>query len=171
VDSCIPKSTLSTEEFIAFNMLFTYTRMDGLNQKNNMKLSKVLSTKLSIEDYNAFQMLTKLEYEAGLIKEESPSELLRFTIRHILNLVNKQPEYLVLKQEQQQQKQIQNNQSQQLHSQVILPSPTTAASHQCQVSSNISGRSSLVGKKMTPWKLSSLLSTQINNIHHGGDNI
>ena len=32
-------------------------------------------------------MLTKLEYESGLIKEESTSELLRFTIRHILNQV------------------------------------------------------------------------------------
>ncbi len=39
------------------------------NQKNNMKLSKVLSTKLSIEDYNEFLILTKLEYQAGLIKE------------------------------------------------------------------------------------------------------
>src|SRR3954466_7167277 len=82
-------------------MLFTYSRMSVVNQKNNKKLSKVLSTKLSIEDYNAFVMLTKLEYEAGLIKAESPSELLRFTIRHILNQVHKQPEYLVLKQEQQ----------------------------------------------------------------------
>jgi hypothetical protein len=45
---------------------------------------KVLSTKLSIDDYNAFLILTKLEYQAGLIKEESTSELLRFTIRHIL---------------------------------------------------------------------------------------
>src|SRR3954452_8825035 len=80
---------------------------------NNKKLSKVLSTKLSVEDYNAFVILTKLEYEAGLIKEESTSELLRFTIRHILNLVNRQPEYLILKQEQQQQ--------QQLHNQVIIP--------------------------------------------------
>jgi hypothetical protein len=89
--------------------------MDAVNQNNNnsKKLSKVLSTKLSIEDYNAFQMLTKLEYEAGLIKEESTSELLRFTIRHILNQVHKQPEYLVLKQQQQQQKPIQNNQQQQ----------------------------------------------------------
>jgi hypothetical protein len=39
-------------------------------------------------------MLIKLEYEAGLIKEESTSELLRFTIRHILNQVHNQPEYL-----------------------------------------------------------------------------
>jgi hypothetical protein len=93
-------------------MLFTYIRMDAVNQKNNNKLSKVLSTKLSIEDYNSFQMLTKLEYQAGLIKEESTSELLRFTIRHILNQVHNQPEYLVLKQEQQQEKQVQNNQQQ-----------------------------------------------------------
>ena len=52
--------------------------MDAVNhqyQKNNKKLSKVLSTKLSIEDYNAFLTLTKLEYQAGLIKEESTSEL------------------------------------------------------------------------------------------------
>jgi hypothetical protein len=85
--------------------------MDAVNQKNNnnKKLSKVLSTKLSIEDYNSFLTLTKLEYEAGLIKEESTSELLRLTIRHILNQVHNQPEYLVLKQEQQQQKQLQNN--------------------------------------------------------------
>jgi hypothetical protein len=60
--------------------------MDIVNQKNNnKKLSKVLSTKLSIEDYNAFVILTKLEYEAELIKEESTLELLRFTIRRILN--------------------------------------------------------------------------------------
>ena len=140
--------------------------MDAVNQKNSKKLSKVLSTKLSIEDYNAFQMLTKIEYKAGLIKEESTSELLRFTIRHILNQVHKQPEYLILKQEeQQQQKQVQNNQQQQqLHSQVVLPSPTiTTASHRHQVP-NISGRNDFVGQKMTQWKLSSLLSTQTN--HH-----
>ena len=37
----------------------------------------ILSTKLSIEDYNAFVMLIKLEYQDGLIKDESTSELLR----------------------------------------------------------------------------------------------
>ena len=98
-----------------------------------------------------------------MINEESTSELLRFTIRHILKQVRNQPEYLVLKQEQQQQKQVQNNQQQrQLHSQVILPSPTAIASHQRQVP-NISRRNNFVGQKMTRWK-SSLLCTQIN--HH-----
>jgi hypothetical protein len=130
--------------------------MDVVNQKNsnNKKLSKVLSTKLSIEDYNAFVILTKIEYEAGLLKEESPSELLRFTIRHILKQVHNQPEYLILQQEQQQ-KLVQNNQQQQLTDQLSLQ----CATHQHQVP-NISRRNNFVGQKMTPWKLSSLLSNQ-----------
>src|SRR5215203_5280943 len=135
------------------------------NQKNNKKLSKVLSTKLSTDDYNAFLILTKLEYQAGLIKEGSTSELLRFTIRHILNQVHYQPEYHILVQQQEQKKARNNHQQQQhLHSQVILPSATiTATYHQNQVP-NISRTNNLVGQKMTPWKSSSLLSTQIN--HH-----
>jgi hypothetical protein len=73
------------------------------SQRNNKKLSKVLSTKLSVEDYDAFQTLTKLEYQAGLIKEPSPSELLRFTIRHILiNQLNSNPQYRYLLVQQQQ---------------------------------------------------------------------
>lgn len=101
--------------------------MDAINQKNNnnKKLSKALSTKLSTNDYNAFVILTNIEYEAGLIKEESSSELLRFTIRHILNQVHNQPEYLILKQQEQQQIAQNNQQQQQLHNQVILPSTTS----------------------------------------------
>jgi hypothetical protein len=83
------------------------------NQNTNKKLSKVLSTKLSIDDYNAFQMLTKLEYQAGLIKEESTSELLRFTIRHILNQLHNNLIYPILEEQEQQQKKTQNNQLQQ----------------------------------------------------------
>jgi hypothetical protein len=37
------------------------------NQKK--KLLKVLSTKISINDYNAFLTLTELVYQVGLIKE------------------------------------------------------------------------------------------------------
>ena len=131
------------------------------NNNNNKKLSKVLSTKLSIEDYNAFLTLTKLEYQAGLIKEECTSELLRFTIRHILNQVHNQPEYLVLKQQEQQQIAQNNQQRPKLHSQIILPSTTSisTASTQRQVPS-ISRRNNLVAQKMTLWKLSSLLSTK-----------
>jgi hypothetical protein len=138
------------------------------NQKNNKKLSKVLSTKLSIDDYNAFLILTKLEYQAGLIKEQSTSELLRFTIRQILNQVGNDQIYHYVEQEQQEQKKALNNQhqQQQIHSQVILPSTTNTAttSHQSQVPNNISRTNNLGSQKMTPWKLSSLLSTQAN--HH-----
>jgi hypothetical protein len=44
----------------------------------------VLSTELSVEDYNSFLILTKLEHEDRLIKK-SPSELLRFTIHRLLS--------------------------------------------------------------------------------------
>ena len=137
------------------------------NQKNNKKLSKVLSTKLSTDDYNAFLILTKLEYQAGLIKEQSTSELLRFTIRQILNQVGNDQIYHYVEQEQQEQKKALNNhqQQQQIHSQVILPSTTNTAttSHQSQVPNNISRRNNLVSQKMTPWKSSLLLSVQRNH--------
>jgi hypothetical protein len=38
---------------------------------------QILPTKLSIDDYNAFLMLTKLEYQSEFIKEESTSEFLK----------------------------------------------------------------------------------------------
>ena len=82
-----------------------------------------------------------------MIKEESTSELLRFTICHILNQAHNQSEYHILKQEQQQQK-AQNNQQQQFYNQVILQS-TTLPSHLSQLS-NISTTNNLVGQKMTP---------------------
>jgi hypothetical protein len=44
-----------------------------------------------------------LEYKTGLIKEESTSELLRFTIHHILNQVGNDRIYHYLEQQQQQQ--------------------------------------------------------------------
>jgi hypothetical protein len=117
--------------------------MDRANHKNNKKLPKVLSTKLSADDYNAFLMLTKLEYQAGLIKEESTSELLRFTIRHILNQLRYQPEYHILVQQQKALNQ----------EQVTIPVA------QDQVP-NISRTNNLVSQKMIPWKLSSLLSME-----------
>jgi hypothetical protein len=73
------------------------------NQNNNKKLSKVLSTKLSIDDYNAFLILTKLEYQSGFIKEECTSELMRFTTRRILSQILNDQIYHYLEQEQQQQ--------------------------------------------------------------------
>jgi hypothetical protein len=42
------------------------------------KLTKVISTKLSVQDYNLFQILTNLAYQHGAIKEATRSELLRY---------------------------------------------------------------------------------------------
>jgi hypothetical protein len=52
-----------------------------------------------------------LEYESGLIKEESTSELLRFTIRHLLSQLSNDQIYCYLEQQkkvQQQQQQLPN---------------------------------------------------------------
>ena len=61
--------------------------MTKSKQMNDDK--QILSTKLLIEDFNLFLILTKLEYQAGLIKEEKHQNyqdlLLQFTIRPILN--------------------------------------------------------------------------------------
>ena len=84
-----------------------------------------MSTKLSIDDYNTFLILTKLEYQAGLIKEESTSELLIFTIRHILNQLGNDQIYRYLEQEQQEQKKAQNNHQQQPFSYISDDSYTT----------------------------------------------
>jgi hypothetical protein len=54
-----------------------------------------------------------LEYEVGLIEEESTSELLRFTIRHILNQLHNNLIYTILKQQQEQKKALNNQQQHQ----------------------------------------------------------
>jgi hypothetical protein len=61
--------------------------------RNCDKLTKVLSTKLSIEDHKTFRVLTNLTYQYGGIKEDSPSEMLRYIISHVVELLRKQPNY------------------------------------------------------------------------------
>jgi hypothetical protein len=46
------------------------------------KLTKVLSTKLSIEDYNRFEKYTDGAYKAGFIEEPEVSKFLRFIVTH-----------------------------------------------------------------------------------------
>ncbi len=106
--------------------------------------------------------LYKLEYQAELIKEENPSELLRFTIRHILNQLHNNLIYPTLEEQEQKKAPIINNRFKVILSSTII---TATACHQSQVP-NISHRNNLVGQKMTPSKLllSSLLSIQMN--HH-----
>ena len=49
---------------------------------DNEKLIKVLSTKLSIEDYERFQKCTNFAYKAGVIVEPSTSKFLRFIVTY-----------------------------------------------------------------------------------------
>ena len=50
---------------------------DDVNKK---KLTKVLSTKLSIDDYNRFQEYTNYAYQAKMIEEPNTSKFLRYIV-------------------------------------------------------------------------------------------
>jgi hypothetical protein len=60
---------------------------------DNKKVTKVISTKLSIEDHKTFRILTDLTYQYGGIKEDSTSEMLRYLISPVVELLRKQPNY------------------------------------------------------------------------------
>jgi hypothetical protein len=46
------------------------------------KLTKVVSTKLSIEGYNRFEKYTNLVYEKGVIEEPETSKFLRYIVTY-----------------------------------------------------------------------------------------
>jgi hypothetical protein len=52
--------------------------MSAVRKNDNKKLTRVLSTKLSIEDYNRFVIYTWATYTEGLIDEPEPSRFLRY---------------------------------------------------------------------------------------------
>jgi hypothetical protein len=52
---------------------------------NNKKLKKVLSTKLSIEDYERFQKCTNDAYKAGIIEAPETSKFLRYIVTYPFN--------------------------------------------------------------------------------------
>jgi hypothetical protein len=49
------------------------------------KLTKVVSTKLSIEDYNRFEKYTNLAYEKRMIEEPGTSKFLRYIVTYPFN--------------------------------------------------------------------------------------
>ena len=49
------------------------------------KLTKVLSTKLSIDDYNRFEKYTNYAYQAGIIEGPETSKLLRYIVTYPFN--------------------------------------------------------------------------------------
>ena len=63
---------------------------------DSKKLTKVLSTKLSIEDDNFLQQVTTVAYRNGDIKEPTKSELVRFLITLLLSGIRKEQERLSL---------------------------------------------------------------------------
>jgi hypothetical protein len=52
--------------------------MSAVRKNDNKKLTRVVSTKLSIEDYNRFVIYTWAAYSEGIIDEPNPSRFLRF---------------------------------------------------------------------------------------------
>ena len=72
-----------------------YTR--GKRKSNRKKLKKVLSTKISIEDYNVFRIFTNHAYRNGTIKRDSPSEMLRYIITPVVDEFRKVPGFSLLK--------------------------------------------------------------------------
>jgi hypothetical protein len=56
------------------------TEVAGRHKRNHdtKKLTKVLSTKLSINDYNRFVIYSKTAHAQGIIDEPTPSRFLRY---------------------------------------------------------------------------------------------
>jgi hypothetical protein len=67
------------------------------NEEYKKKLSKVLSTKVTREDYRKFRVLTTIGYQNRVIKEDSPSEMLRFIITLALSHLQNHPGFSMLK--------------------------------------------------------------------------
>jgi hypothetical protein len=55
------------------------------NNDNKKKLTKVISTKLSIEDDNLLQQFADFVYKAGIIRAPAKSKMLRVMVTHVLS--------------------------------------------------------------------------------------
>ncbi|HEX5976389.1 MAG TPA: hypothetical protein VFY68_03880 [Nitrososphaeraceae archaeon] len=84
----------STGEFKVFYILYKYKMVTAVSPTNGKKkkeddkkkkLTKVLSTKLSIDDYNRFEKYTYYAYQAGIIEEPETSKLLRYIVTYPFN--------------------------------------------------------------------------------------
>jgi hypothetical protein len=61
------------------------TSVEVKRKYDSKKLTKVLSTKLSVEDYDRFEKYTSLAYEAGIIEEPETSKFLRYLVTYPFN--------------------------------------------------------------------------------------
>jgi hypothetical protein len=81
--SGLPKSLNLSYNFYDIKMI----ESAGKEKRNHYdrKLIRVLSTKLSIEDYNRFQKYANDAYRAGTINKPSVSEFLRYIVTYPFN--------------------------------------------------------------------------------------
>jgi hypothetical protein len=63
---------------------------------DSKRLTRVLSTKLSIEDFNLFRVLTNIAYQYKAINQDRPSEMLRFLVTPVVDGLRKQPGFSLL---------------------------------------------------------------------------
>jgi hypothetical protein len=77
----------STIEFKARLYLLWYRMTDRRksNDDNKKKLTKIVSTKLSIEDDNLLQQFADFVYKAGIIRASAKSDMLRVMVTHVLS--------------------------------------------------------------------------------------
>ena len=76
----------------------SYLMMHVNGKRHKKKLSRILFTNIVISDYDAFLLPSKLENYAGLIKQHSAFELLRFMILQILYLSCSNPIFHLIRQ-------------------------------------------------------------------------
>ena len=67
--------------------------VDAGRKNDNKKLTRVVSTKLSIEYYNKLQTITNRVYRNKGINKPTISELLRFMINHMLDEMRNSPRF------------------------------------------------------------------------------
>jgi hypothetical protein len=77
-------------------MIVAASREKKRNDDDKKKLTKVLSTKITTEDHKKFRVLARLAYQYGGIKEDSPSEILRFIITSAVNQLRNQPGFSLI---------------------------------------------------------------------------
>jgi hypothetical protein len=90
---------LGLPQSLKLSYIFFYDgRMADRKKRNDdsKRLTRVLSTKLSIEDFNLFRVMTNIAYQYKAINQDRPSEMLRFFVAPVVDGVRKQPGFLLL---------------------------------------------------------------------------
>ena len=94
----LPQSLkLSYKHFTTYKMSTDLTSAKVKRRDDSKKkLTKVLSTKVSREDYKMFRVFTNLAYQCKGIEDDSPSEMLRLFITLAVNKLRNQPGFSLL---------------------------------------------------------------------------